>query len=128
MYWQCIDIVLYCNSIATRKSIANTNCILIGTHEPIYYEEYKSCTPCYNAGMFCLKDKGRYYDCHGYDFKLFYAREFPKNGLIKSLSSAGWGYFNDVVTICKTEDELIEFAKDYLDYSVYVYVAMVHFT
>jgi hypothetical protein len=209
--------------------------------EPIYYDEYKAYTKCFNAGLFYLKEKGKY-DCHGYDFKMFYAtnmkklnffipmekgeykfietlpqshyaingkthkkhpymlpiqfgiyhvmitsddpliktkftfskhhwytsyslcfamklqeknkhnltieliiddkpnayvyddtklirgfdiftnwtnrlinlkKEFPKNGLIKALASAGWGHFQDVVHIFKTDEQLIELCKEY---------------
>jgi hypothetical protein len=46
--------------------------------KPIYYDEYKTYRLCYNAGMMYLKAKGKYYDCHGYDFKMFYATNMKK--------------------------------------------------
>ena len=46
--------------------------------EPVYYDEYKYWTKCYNSGLMYLKKKGIYNNCFGYDYKMFYGINMKK--------------------------------------------------
>ena len=41
-------------------------------YDDVYYNEYKWFKLCYNAGLTHLKEKGKYYETYGYDFKMSY--------------------------------------------------------
>ncbi|CAM9745311.1 unnamed protein product, partial [Ectocarpus fasciculatus] len=75
--------------------------------EPVLYEEYTAFNKCNNGGLMYLKNKGKYENCYGYDYKMFYSINMKKMNFFIPVEKGEYKYIDAL-----PESHYKKFGKD----------------